>query len=614
MTSRSLKHVRDLYRDLLDSLGAIVWESEPEVGQFVGLDAVHADDRRRVQAACARAIETCAGNRLDYRVVSVDGRARVIRNAFRVVGENGRARRLVGALLDVTEWADAGPGREDIYQATFDEALIGLAQTSLDGRYLLVNRRLSELLGYTADELTSVDFMTLSHPDEVEQDTRAKDRLIAGGIDRYTREKRYRRKDGSFVWTNLTVSLHRDARGEPSYFIATIEDITERKRAEEEARQLHKMEAIGRLAGSIAHDFNNLLTAMVGYADLALIQLRRDDPVSRDIQEIRVAGKSAASLTRQLLAFSRKQILQPEVLDLNVIVSRLHGLLRRLIGEHIRLEWRLTRPLDRVSADPGQVEQVVLNLALNARDAMPRGGTLSIETANVELDAGHMSDHPGALPGKHVMLAISDTGTGMDPTVQEHVFEPFYTTKERGKGTGLGLATVYGIVKQSGGSILVDSEPGRGTTFKMFLPRTDPTAEVANVPPQTTRARGGDETILLVEDQPQVRAVARAALTRHGYTVLDASRGEEALQIEQGHRGSIHLLLTDVVMPGMSGRELARRLFGRRPALRVLYTSGYTDDAIVHHEVIDSGVAFIQKPFTPVGLLRKVRDVLDGHQ
>ncbi|HEV3061361.1 MAG TPA: PAS domain S-box protein, partial [Vicinamibacterales bacterium] len=366
--------MRDLYRDLLDSLGAIVWESEPEVGQFVGLDAVHADDRRRVQAACARAIETCAGNRLDYRVVSVDGRARVIRNAFRVVGENGRARRLVGALLDVTEWADAGPGREDIYQATFDEALIGLAQTSLDGRYLLVNRRLSELLGYTADELTSVDFMTLSHPDEVEQDTRAKDRLIAGGIDRYTREKRYRRKDGSFVWTNLTVSLHRDARGEPSYFIATIEDITERKRAEEEARQLHKMEAIGRLAGSIAHDFNNLLTAMVGYADLALIQLRRDDPVSRDIQEIRVAGKSAASLTRQLLAFSRKQILQPEVLDLNVIVSRLHGLLRRLIGEHIRLEWRLTRPLDRVSADPGQVEQVVLNLALNARDAMPRGG------------------------------------------------------------------------------------------------------------------------------------------------------------------------------------------------------------------------------------------------
>jgi two-component system cell cycle sensor histidine kinase/response regulator CckA len=302
------------------------------------------------------------------------------------------------------------------------------------------------------------------------------------------------------------------------------------------------------------------------------------------------------------------------VLDLNMVVTRLNGLLTRLIGEHIRLEWRLARPLDRVTADPGQIEQVILNLALNARDAMPRGGTLSIETANVELDAGYASNHPEATAGKHVLLAISDTGVGMDRAVQRHVFEPFYTTKEVGKGTGLGLATVYGIVKQSGGSIFVYSEPGRGTTFKIVLPSADVAAEVALVQPHTVRALDGHETILLVEDQPEVRAVARVALTRHGYTVLEASQGDEALRIERDHHERIHLLLTDVVMPAMGGRELAQRLLQRRPDIRVLYTSGYTDDAIVHHGVIESGVAFIQKPFTPTSLLHKVREVLDGRE
>jgi two-component system cell cycle sensor histidine kinase/response regulator CckA len=622
----------DLYRELLDALGAVVWESEPDPQRFVGLDTIHPEDRSRVRGACARVIERCADDRVEYRLLEPDGRTRRIRNAFRAVCDNGRARRLVGAMLDVTDSdeprpREGSPGttahtaaeaalleREHVYQSTFDDALIGLAQTSLEGRFLLVNRRLCDLLGYTPDELKAVDFMTISHPDDVAQDVDAKERMIAGAIDRYTREKRYRRKDGGFVWTNLTVSLHCRVSGEPSYFITTIEDITERKRAEEEARQLHKMEAIGRLAGGIAHDFNNLLTAIVGYADLALTQLGADNPVSRDLQEIRVAGQSAASLTRQLLAFSRKQMLQPVVLDLNMVVTRLNGLLVRLIGEHIRLEWRLARPLDRVTADPGQIEQVILNLALNARDAMPRGGTLSIETANVELDAGYASNHPEAAAGRHVLLAISDTGVGMDRAVQKHVFEPFYTTKEVGKGTGLGLATVYGIVKQSGGSIFVYSEPGRGTTFKIFLPCADVAAEVAIAQPHTVRALDGHETILLVEDQPEVRAVARVALTRHGYTVLEASQGDEALRIEKDHHERIHLLLTDVVMPAMGGRELAQRLRERRPDVRVLYTSGYTDDAIVHHGVIEPGVAFIQKPFTPTGLLRKVREVLDGRE
>jgi CheY-like chemotaxis protein len=374
------------------------------------------------------------------------------------------------------------------------------------------------------------------------------------------------------------------------------------------------MEAIGRLAGGIAHDFHNLLIVIVGYADLVLNQLNTDDPVCRDIQEIRAAGKRAASLTRQLLAFSRRQILQPQVLDLNMIVSRMDGLLRRLIGEDVRLECRSEQSLDRVRADPGEIEQVILNLALNARDAMPQGGTLAIETANVELDRAYMSDHPDATAGRHVMLAISDTGIGMDDAAQTHLFEPYYTTKGPGKGTGLGLATVYGIVKQSGGSILVHSEPEHGTTFKVFLPRVEPVVEAAGVQPDTPRALGGSETILLVEDQPEVRAVARAMLTRHGYTVLEASQGKEALEIEQDHHEEIHLLLTDVVMPAMSGHELARRLLQRRPHVRMLYTSGYTHDASVPHDVIESGVAFIEKPFTPADLLRKVREVLDGRE
>jgi two-component system, cell cycle sensor histidine kinase and response regulator CckA len=581
-------------------------------------DRVHPDDRASVIDAFQRAVEQPGVPiSIEYRGQHRDGSWR----HREVVGVNRLGDPAVAAVVvncrDTTARKAAEAElleRERVYKATFDEALIGLAQTSLDGGFLLVNRRLCDLLGYTPDELRALDFMTISHPDEVAQDVEAKERLIAGAIDRYTREKRHRRKDGSFVWTNVTVSLHRHVSGEPSYFIATVEDITERKRAEEETRQLHKMEAIGRLAGGIAHDFNNLLTVIVGYADLAVNALSADDPVSRDIHAIRVAGKSAASLTRQLLAFSRKQLLQPEVLDLNLIVSRLSVLLERLIGEDIRLEWRMARPLDRVRADPGQIEQVVLNLALNARDAMPGGGTLSIETANVELDAEYASGHPGAAVGKHVMLAISDTGIGMDRAVQEHLFEPFYTTKEPGKGTGLGLATVYGIVKQSGGSIFVYSEPEHGSTFKMFLPCSDLAAEVAIIQPHTAGALGGNETILLVEDQPEVRAVACAALTRHGYMVLEASRGQEALQIEQGHHESIHLLLTDVVMPAMSGHELAQRLLQRRPAVRVLYTSGHTDDAPVHHRLIESGMAFIQKPFTPASLLRKVREVLDGRE
>jgi signal transduction histidine kinase len=384
-----------------------------------------------------------------------------------------------------------------------------------------------------------------------------------------------------------------------------------RRALEEQLEQSRKMEAVGRLAGGVAHDFNNLLTAILGYSNLVLDDLEPAHPARGDVEQMRRAGESAALLTQQLLAFSRKQILQPQVLDLNQVVTRAESLLQRLIGEHIALVTTLDPSLEHVSADPGQLEQVILNLALNARDAMPEGGKLTIETSNVELDDAFVQQHGGSSKGRHVMLAVSDTGVGMDAETQTRIFEPFFTTKRRGEGTGLGLATVYGIVTQSGGSIWVYSETGRGTTFKVYFPRAFQ-AEVQALPSPRTEGLEGTETILLAEDQPEVRSVAVAVLERYGYRVLQASNGDEALQILRQHRGPIHLLLSDVVMPSMSGPELARLVQLKQPSIRVLYASGYTDDAIVRHGVLDPGVAFLQKPFTPTALLRKIRELLDA--
>jgi PAS domain S-box-containing protein len=391
----------------------------------------------------------------------------------------------------------------------------------------------------------------------------------------------------------------RDAAGVVTGAIGIAVDVTDRVRLERQVRQAQKMEAVGRLAGGIAHDFNNLLTAIVGFADLTLQQLGATDPARRDIEEIREAGKSAASLTRQLLAFSRQQVLQPQILDLNAVVSRMRTLLSRLIGEHVQLQWRLAAGLDAVNADPGQIEQVVMNLALNARDAMPGGGTLTIETANVSRDDGQ------------VMLAITDTGVGMDEVSKEHLFEPFYTTKELGRGTGLGLATVYGIVKQSGGSIRVYSERAHGTAVKIFLPRADRTADVAVRQVQTPAAPlHGTETVLVVEDQREVRSVTAETLRRHGYNVIEAANGTDAVEAARNCR-RIHLLLTDAVMPGMSGRELAARLISEQRVAHVLYMSGYTNSGVEQFALLEPAAAFMQKPFVPDALLRKVREVLD---
>ena len=380
----------------------------------------------------------------------------------------------------------------------------------------------------------------------------------------------------------------------------------------EQLRQAQKMEAVGKLAGGIAHDFNNLLTAITGYSELTLRRLRAEDPLRRNVEEIKKAGERAASLTRQLLAFSRKQVLQPKVLDLNAVVSDMEKMLRRLIGEDIELRTALAADLGSVKADPGQIEQVLMNLAVNARDAMPQGGNLIIETENVYLNEGYATRHIAVKPGPYVMLAVSDTGEGMSEETQSRIFEPFFTTKEVGKGTGLGLSTVYGIVKQSGGNIWVYSEVGEGTVFKIYLPRVDEAAQEYKPGPEAQESLDGTEVILLAEDDERVRGLVREVLEGYGYRVLEAEGGSAALSVSERHEGPIHLLLTDVVMPKMSGRELAIRLARVRPEMKVLYMSGYTDESIVHHGVLDAGTPFLQKPFEAEALARKVRELLDG--
>jgi nitrogen-specific signal transduction histidine kinase/ActR/RegA family two-component response regulator len=407
--------------------------------------------------------------------------------------------------------------------------------------------------------------------------------------------------------------------GHPFGVITTSEDITERKRAEEEMasleeqlRQSQKIEAIGRLAGGVAHDFNNLLTVIKGYSELSLTMLTEGDPIKENVEDIKKASDRAGNLTRQLLAFSRRQILDMRVLDLNAILRDLEKMLRRLISEDIEMETRLAEGLGEIKTDPGQIEQLVINLVVNAKDAMPSGGKLTIETGDVVLGEEYARTHIGVRPGRYVMLSVSDTGIGMSPEVKERIFEPFFTTKEVGKGTGLGLSTVYGIVKQSEGNIWVESELAKGTTFKIYLPKV--AESIKPVQPGLTPAAvlRGSETILLVEDEDMVRTLARTILEKSGYNVLEAANGLEALRLVQEHTPEpIHLMVTDVVMPGMNGRKLAEHLTPLHPEMKILYMSGYTDTVIVHHSVLDPGANFLQKPFAPDDLTSKVRKVLD---
>ncbi|MCL5742376.1 MAG: response regulator, partial [Acidobacteria bacterium] len=453
-------------------------------------------------------------------------------------------------------------------------------------------------------------FARLIHPDDRAAVAAAVAKSLATG-DPYDIEHRIVLPDGSQRYVHEQAEVVMDDAGKPVRLIGTAHDVTATRQLEEQLAHSQKMEAVGRLAGGVAHDFNNLLTVITGYCELSLAQLEDADPLKENIVEIRRAGERAASLTGQLLAFSRRQMLQPQVLDLNSVIAGTERMLRRLIGEDIELVTHLNPETGAVKVDAGQLQQVVMNLAVNARDAMPKGGKLTIETANAVLDETYVKKHIGVQPGPYVMIAVSDTGVGMGAETQSHIFEPFFTTKGRGKGTGLGLSTVYGIVKQSGGEPTTPIETGKGTTFKIYLPRIFDAAP-ENTETAVTDARGTG-TILLVEDEEAVRTLAIKILEKAGYRLLVAADPAEALRLVGSFSETIDLMITDVIMPGMSGRDLARELETSRPSMQVLYISGYTDNAIVHHGVLEAGLHFVQKPFTPQALTLKVREVLAGN-
>lgn len=496
------------------------------------------------------------------------------------------------------------------HRSLVESAVYGMYRSSLDGKFLDVNPALVKMLGYSsAEELMAIDMARDVYLDSDQRAAVIHAYRESGCLE--SCELRWKRKDGRSITVRLSGNVFKNEQGETLGFEMIAEDVSERRALEEQLRQSQKMEAVGRLAGGIAHDFNNLLTVMKGYSELMLDELDTADPLRAEVDEIKKAADRAAALTRQLLAFSRQQVLAPKVLDLNSVVGNMDKLLRRLLGEDVDLFTVLEPGLARVKADPGQIEQVIMNLAVNARDAMPNCGKLTIETANVDLDDNYIRDHASVKPGPYVMIAVTDTGTGMTDKVKSRIFEPFFTTKEIGKGTGLGLSTVYGIIKQSGGYIWVYSEVGIGSTFKVYLPAVDAPAELPACPIQRPAGRGS-ETVLLVEDEDGVRALMRQVLHKHGYNVLESRHGGEALLMCERHSGKIDLLLTDVVLEQMSGRELAERLIRIRPEMKVLYVSGYADDAIVHHGVLNADVAFLQKPFTTEALARKIRYVLDG--
>ena len=548
---------------------------------------------------------------------------------FKTTVRDGRALDTTWAIVRLAEGTRVAIGQDLSELRKVDERVAKLSRavedspvsvviTGRDGSIEYVNRKFTAATGYEASEVLGKNPRFLKSgatPQGVYEDLW---RTIAAGGE-WRGELQNKRKNGEFFWEDASISGIRNEDGQITHYVAVKEDITQRKRAEEalhqsqqQLLQSQKMEAIGRLAGGIAHDFNNLLNVIQGYAELLLKALSPEGDARAKVEQILKATDRAAGLTRQLLAFSRKQVLAPRVLNLEAIVADTEIMLRRVIGEDVELTVSRHPPLGHVKADPSQIEQVLLNLAVNARDAMPNGGTLTIELANADLDEAYAATHEPVVPGRYVMLAVSDTGIGMDAETRSHVFEPFFTTKERGKGTGLGLATAYGIVKQSDGFIWVYSELGHGSTFKVYLPRIEGKAEHPAVATKATAPKGAGETILLVEDEPSVRELVQELLEANGYAVVSAANAADGLAAVGRHPGPIHLLLTDVVMPGLSGRELAERLKPLRPETKVLFMSGYTNDAISHHGILEPGVQYVQKPFTEATLAEAVRRTLRG--
>lgn len=570
---------------------------------------VPADDRARLQEYIALIQGGGQPGKLEFRVIQPNGNVRwLLSHAVPIRNDRGEVYRISGVALDVTESREAQLALEEsverfrkLTDASFDAIVI-----TQDGIIIEVNRGYLEMFGHdSTDEVVGhqvTEFAAEESRSEIE-------RRIAGNIDG-TYQLVGTRKDGEKILLEATARAHAIG-GRPSR-ITALRDITERRALEDQFRQAQKMEAVGRLAGGVAHDFNNLLTVITGFTDMLLGDLGQEDPRRSDLQEVRKAADAASALTRQLLAFSRQQVIEPKVVNLEDVVRQTKKLLAHLIGEDIDLATKFGPTPAVVNMDPGQLEQVIMNLVVNSRDAMPTGGKLTIETAVVELDASYAAAHWPLTTGRYAMLAVSDTGVGMDKATQAKIFDPFFTTKEPGKGTGLGLATVYGIVKQSGGFIWAYSEPGQGATFKIYLPLSEDVPTPAADEREMQTVARGNETILLVEDSQAVRLIARRTMERYGYDVIEAQSASGALQLMAEIGRPIHLLLTDVVMPEMSGRALAERFASFQPAAKVLYMSGYTDDAVIRHGVLAAKTPFLQKPFTPFALATRVREVLDS--
>ncbi len=552
----------------------------------------------------------------ELEIIAKDGNRIAVEVNTRIVYENGVPIGIQGIARDITERKKAEAALEEAeekYRSIFENAVGGIFQSTPAGKFISVNPAMARILGFEspADLIANRHDIATQHYVDPEYRTEL-NRMLGEESIVMGFECEVYRKDGSKIWTHENLRSIRDASGEVTHYEGYLEDITERKQLEEQFRQSQKMEAVGVLAGGIAHDFNNLLTAINGYSDLTLKKMPPDDPLRHNIEEVRDAGDRAAALTSQLLAFSRKQVLKPLVHNVNSVITEIERMLRRIIRENVDFRTILDPELGNIKADPGQIEQVIMNLAVNARDAMPNGGTLTIETQSVYLDKDYVSQHIAVEPGPFVKLIVSDTGTGIDEEVQKHIFDPFFTTKEVGKGTGLGLSTVYGIIKQSGGYIMVYSEIGHGTTFKIYLPCVDETVQKPKWMGDLDKRVTATETILLVEDEEIVRNLVREILLSDGYTVLEAASGKAAIAICETYSEPIHLLLTDVVMPKMGGADLKEHIIKLLPEIKIIFMSGYTDDSISQRGIMDANTVFIEKPFTPDGLANKVRVVLDS--
>jgi two-component system cell cycle sensor histidine kinase/response regulator CckA len=585
--------------------------SDSPANFHVLMNSIHPEDRDKMRAEINSAIQEKRDYSLQFRALWPDGSIHWQAAKGRVFyDDGGRTTRMTGITMDINE-RKLAEERLRLQAAALEATANAIVITDCQGMILWTNPAFTELTGYAAEEAFghSPRFLSSGKHDHAFY-KKLWQEITTGNT--WQGEIVNRRKDGTLYTEEMTITPVHASGGEITHFVAIKQDVTKRKLLEDQFRQSQKMEAVGRLAGGVAHDFNNALAVITSYAELLQMKMPPDEPLRKHVQQVLKASDRAASLTRQLLAFSRKQTIEPSVLDLNSIVTEVDKMLRRLIGEDIELSFKNGSDLKCVKADRGQVEQILMNLAVNARDAMPDGGKLVIETANVELDEIYVRQHPFAKTGRYVMLSVSDTGCGMNKEVQAHIFDPFFTTKEVGKGTGLGLSTVYGIVKQSDGHISVYSEVGKGATFRIYFPEVQAVVDSPATESVVNPLPSGTETILLVEDEDSLREVTRDFLQNGGYEVLEADSGESALELTKQYQGRLDLLLTDVIMPGISGRQLADQLVPSRPEMKILFMSGYTQELVGHHGVLNPETVLLEKPFGVESLLTKIREVLDA--